>query len=166
MPSYKREFVFSGDDLFIYDFPEKTRIIYPPDTVPPVIDERAAVIHALDRPFGAPPLISQVNMTSRVTIAFDDPCLPVPHMVRDPRETVITAVIEKLFSAGVKKENIRLICAGGLHRNLGIRSPATTQKIPRESFPSARPRRAKMSRSTGPHLNAISSSMLTSTISR
>ncbi len=35
MPSYKREFVFSGDDLFIYDFPEKTRIIYPPDTVPP-----------------------------------------------------------------------------------------------------------------------------------
>ena len=116
MPSYKREFVFSGDDLFIYDFPEKTRIIYPPDTVEPVVDERAAVIHALDRPLGAPPLISQVDISSRVTIAFDDPCLPVPHMSRDPRQTVIEAVIEKLFSAGVRKENIRLICAGGLHR--------------------------------------------------
>ncbi len=124
MPSYKREFVFSGDDLFIYDFPEKTRIIYPPDTVPPLADERAAVIRALDRPLGAPPLISQVDMTSRVTIAFDDPCLPVPHMVRDPRETVITAVIEKLFSAGVKKENIRLICAGGLHRMWTIKELA------------------------------------------
>jgi len=116
MPSYKREFVFSGDDVFIYDFPEKTRIIYPSDPVPPVEDERAAVIRALDRPIGAPPLISQVDMTSRVTIAFDDPCLPVPHMVHDPRETVITVVIEKLFAAGVKKENIRLLCAGGLHR--------------------------------------------------
>jgi hypothetical protein len=121
MPSYKREFVFSGDDLFIYDFPEKTRIIYPPETVAGLIDERAAVIRALDRPLGAPPLISQVDMTSRVTIAFDDPCLPVPHMVCDPRETVITAVIEKLFAAGVKKENIRLVCAGGLHRKWTIK---------------------------------------------
>ncbi len=34
MPSYKREFVFSGDDLFIHDFPEKTRIIYPLEALP------------------------------------------------------------------------------------------------------------------------------------
>jgi hypothetical protein len=116
MPSYKREFIFSGDDLFIYDFPEKTRIIYPPESMPGVGDERAAIIRALDRPYGAPPLISQVSLTSRVTIAFDDPCLPVPHMDNDPRGQVIEVVVEKLYAAGVKKENIRLICAGGLHR--------------------------------------------------
>ncbi len=37
-------------------------------------------------------------------------------MYRDPRGQVIEVVIEKLLAAGVKKENIRLICAGGLHR--------------------------------------------------
>jgi hypothetical protein len=120
MSILKREFVFSGDDLFIYDFPEKTRIIYPPDAFPPLPDEKQAIIAALDRPIGAPPLISQVNPLSHVTIAFDDPCLPLPPMKNDPRGLIIEAVVEKLFAAGVKKENITLICAGGLHRKFTL----------------------------------------------
>lgn len=134
MPVYKREFVFSGDDLTIYDFPEKTRVIYPPEPFPAVEDERAAIIGALDSPLGTPPLISQVNSTSKVTIAFDDPCIPIPPMVNDTRGQVIEAVVEKLFAAGVKKENIQMICAGGLHRKWTLKELSTIlgKKITRE----------------------------------
>ena len=130
----KREFIFSGDDIMIYDFPEKTRIIYPPAPHPALIDERDAIIKALDRPLGTSPLISQVDPTSRITIAFDDPCIPIPPMRDDPRGKVIEVVIEKLFAAGVKKENIRLICAGGLHRKWTLRelSHILGKKIVRE----------------------------------
>ncbi len=116
MPILKREFIFSGDELSIYDFPEKTRIVYPPDTIPSITDEKAAIVESLDRPLGTKPLISQVDPTSRVTIAFDDPSVPIPPMKNDTRGLVIEAVLEKLYAAGVKKENIKLICAGGLHR--------------------------------------------------
>jgi len=116
MPVFKREFVFSGDSIYLYNFPEQTRILYPNPPLPPVSDNQAAVISALDNPLGSPPLISQVNPTSHVTIAFDDPCVPVPLMQEDPRSLIIESVVEKLYAAGVRRENIRLICAGGLHR--------------------------------------------------
>ncbi|MBN1573921.1 MAG: DUF2088 domain-containing protein [Deltaproteobacteria bacterium] len=134
MPVYKREFVFSGDDLTIYDFPEKTRIIYPPGPFPAIADEKAAIVNALDRPLGTPPLISMVDPTSRVTIAFDDPCIPVPPMIKDTRGQIIEAVIEKLFAAGIKKKNIRLICAGGIHRKWTLRELSTIlgRKVTRE----------------------------------
>jgi len=51
-----------------------------------------------------------------VTIAFDDPCLPLPPMRRDVRGRAIGVVLEELFAAGVLKNNITLICAIGLHR--------------------------------------------------
>jgi hypothetical protein len=116
MPVFKREFVFSGDTVYLHNFPEQTRILYPNPPLPPVPDGPAAVISALDNPLGAPPLISQVDSTSHVTIAFDDPCVPVPLMQDDPRRLIIETAVEKLYAAGVKRENIRLICAGGLHR--------------------------------------------------
>lgn len=116
MPGYKREFIFSGEDIFLYDFPERTRMVYAPDTIPPIQDENSAIIQSLDSPLGTPPLISQVSPNSRVTIAFDDPSIPIPPITRDIRGKVIEAVVEKLYAAGVKKENIRLICAVGLHR--------------------------------------------------
>jgi lactate racemase-like protein len=133
MAIYKREFVFSGDDVTIYDFPEKTRIIYPPEAFP-ADDERAAIINALDRPVGTLPLISQVNPSSKVTIAFDDPCIPIPPMTNDTRKQIIEAVVEKLFAAGVKKENIKLICAGGIHRKWTLKELSTIlgKKITRE----------------------------------
>ncbi|MBN1880595.1 MAG: DUF2088 domain-containing protein [Deltaproteobacteria bacterium] len=116
MPIFKREFVFSGDTVYLYDFPEQTRILYPNPPLRPVSDSRAAVISALDNPLGAPPLISQVDSTTHVTIAFDDPCTPVPLVRDDPRRLIIESVVEKLYAAGVKREHIRLVCAGGLHR--------------------------------------------------
>ena len=116
MPVFKKEFVFSGDSVYLYNFPEQTRILYPNPPLPPVPDDQAAVISALDNPLGAPPLISQVDSTSHVTIAFDDPCVPVPLMRDDPRRLIIESVVEKLYAAGVKSKNIRLVCAGGLHR--------------------------------------------------
>ena len=125
MPRYKRELVFSGDDLLVHDFPERTRVIYPPPPLAALPDEKTSIAAALDRPLDAQPIESQVGPASRVLIAFDDPCIPIPPMRNDPRGRVIEAVMERLYRAGVKKENIRLLCAGGLHRKWTLPELAT-----------------------------------------
>ena len=108
--------VFCGDDRITVSLPDETRILFPPPTIPGLGDYRGAVRQALRDPLGCPPLFDLVGPQSRVTVAFDDPCLPIPPMRRDVRGRAIEVVLEELFRAGVKKDRIRLVCANGLHR--------------------------------------------------
>ena len=110
------EFIFYGDDIRIERFPADTRIFYANPPLDPLPDAGRAISEALDNPIGASPLEEQLNPRSRVTIAFDDPCLPIPLMLRDPRGIVIQEVIGRLYHIGIPQERIRLICANGLHR--------------------------------------------------
>lgn len=108
--------LFCGDDLVSVSLPETARVLRPPEPTPPLADYESAVREALYNPLGCPPLLSQIHANSRVTIAFDDPCLPLPPMARDVRGRTIGVVLGELFKAGIPRERIRLVCAIGLHR--------------------------------------------------
>jgi len=108
--------VFYGDDIVRVELPERTRIVEPPPPIAAMKDYQGAVRRSLRDPLGCPPLAELAGPESRVTIAFDDPCLPLPPVLKDPRGLAVEAVLEELFSLGVKRERINLICAVGLHR--------------------------------------------------
>jgi hypothetical protein len=114
MNDFKEEFIFYGDDVRIERFPSDTRFIYANPPLYPV--DRGAVSEALDNPLNADPLEKMLKSSSRVTIAFDDPCVPIPLMRADVRGLVIGEVLRRLFRLGIERDQIRLICANGLHR--------------------------------------------------
>ncbi len=108
--------IFAGDDLVNVTLPDETRSILPPEPMQGLRDYNGAVRRALQEPIGSPPLATLVRPGNRITIAFDDPCLPQPPMARDVRASAIEVVLEELFRAGIDKGRIRLVCAIGLHR--------------------------------------------------
>ncbi|MBC7231207.1 MAG: DUF2088 domain-containing protein [Actinobacteria bacterium] len=108
--------VFYGDDMVRVELPDRTRVLKAPPPLAPLPDYPGAVRRALREPLGCPPLQELVGPGSRITIAFDDPCLPLPPVWRDPRGPAVEAVLEELFSLGVRREDIELVCAVGLHR--------------------------------------------------
>lgn len=77
----------------------------------PDLDE--AVRQALDEPIGTSRIEEKVNTKSRVVVAFDDPTV----MSFTPlRAVAVKEILRRLFSRGVRKENIVLICATAIHR--------------------------------------------------
>ncbi len=112
---------YSGNNLINANLPDNSEIYYSPPHVPGIKrpDIPKSVQEAIENPCGMPPLSKIVNGQSRITIAFDDNCQPFPATKKpDIRQIVIETLISKLFSYGVQKENIRLICAVALHRKM------------------------------------------------
>ena len=105
-------------------FGAETRPVTLPDTVitaPPGLSTTltatdnipGAIREALQNPLGRSPLHQLVVPGSRVTIAFDDPTVPCFAPVWEP---AIKLVIGELEKGGVKRSNITLVSAGGIHR--------------------------------------------------
>ena len=90
--------------------------VEPPPPLEPMPSFREAVRRALDAPRGTPPLARLAGRGARVTIAFDDPCLPLPPMLDDPRRVMLEEVVRALERAGVRQADMTLVCANGLHR--------------------------------------------------
>ncbi len=84
-------------------------------------DIQASIQKALQNPLGRPPLHEIVAPGSRVTIAFDDPTVPCFAPVWEP---AIKLVIGELEKGGVKRSNITLVSAGGIHRKFTRRELA------------------------------------------
>jgi nickel-dependent lactate racemase len=78
-----------------------------------VNDLEAAVRDALDRPLGLPPIRDMVKPGARVVIAFDDPTVTSFGPIR---RVAIEGVLSHLADAGVREDDVRLICANALHR--------------------------------------------------
>ncbi len=76
-------------------------------------DIQGTIQKALQNPLGRPPLHELVAPGSRVTIAFDDPTVPCFAPVWEPAIKLVIAALEK---GGVKRSNITLVSAGGIHR--------------------------------------------------
>jgi len=110
--------IFCGNNFVNVDFPDHTRILKAPVHDDFLEDPRKAVVDAVRNPLGMKPLKELVKAGSRVMIAFDDLAVPVPPVYPsiDNRQIAIEAIIDELYAAGVRKKDIVLVCANGLHR--------------------------------------------------
>ncbi|MEX0750727.1 MAG: lactate racemase domain-containing protein, partial [Dehalococcoidia bacterium] len=88
----------------------------------PVADLESTIRQALDRPLGLPPIRELVRPGSRVAIAFDDPTVTSFGPIR---RVAIEAILAQLVDAGVREDDVRLICANALHRKFTREELAT-----------------------------------------
>lgn len=107
--------IIFGDQMMPVNLPEDVRSAPPglSTSLPAVDDIEETVRKALQNPLGLPPLSDLAKPEWKVTIAFDDPSVPCFAPVWEP---AIRQVIAELERAGVKRSNITLLCANGLHR--------------------------------------------------
>lgn len=78
--------------------------------VPPLSDPEAAIAEALTRPVGSPPLRELAHPGDRVCIVFTD-------ITRaSPDHLLVPAILQELEAAGVRDEDVTLLCGIGMHR--------------------------------------------------
>ncbi len=112
---------YSGNNIVNARLPETAEVLYPRPPIHGYSRDEVpdAVQRAFEQPKGMAPLKELVNGGSRVLIAFDDNCQPFPLTIRpDFRQLAIERLLELLYSYGVEKKNIELVCAVALHRKM------------------------------------------------
>ncbi len=78
--------------------------------VPPIADVRAAIAEALAKPVNSPPLREMAKPGDTVCIVFTD-------ITRaSPDHLLVPALLAELGAAGVRDEDITLLCGIGMHR--------------------------------------------------
>jgi hypothetical protein len=109
--------VHEGEGFRLERFPRGTRVVYPPEALPPVVDLDAEIDRALREPVDCEPLPALLKPGMRLTIAFDDvsPMLPVMR-APDVRQRIIEAVLTMAADAGV--DDVELVAANALHRRM------------------------------------------------
>lgn len=107
--------IVSGDGFVAVDLPDDAAIVSPGFSLAleGTRDLAATVGRALDEPLDRPPLLAQARPGMRVTIAFDDPTVPCYAPVW---ATALPLIIDRLEEAGVRRDDISLVCANSLHR--------------------------------------------------
>src|SRR5918996_4181028 len=109
--------VHRGEGFGLQKFPLGTRVVYPPDSLPPIRDLTGEIQDALLNPVNCEPLPALLRPGMRLTIAFDDISLPLPPMRKpDVRQRIIEAVLDLAAEAGV--DDVHLIAALALHRRM------------------------------------------------
>ena len=108
------EIVF-GNRWVTAKLPDDTVVVPPGVSIPldPVEDIGAAVRAALDQPLDLPPLKEVARGRARILVAFDDPTVPCYAPVW---AEALKEILKDLSAAGVKEENVSLLCANALHR--------------------------------------------------
>jgi len=99
--------------------PDSTDVFIPGETVPdpPHIPEELIyekTRESVRNPIGMEPLSQLARKGSKVTIVFPDRVKGGEHDTAH-RRVAIKVILEELYSAGVRKEDILLICSNGLH---------------------------------------------------
>src|SRR5688572_3353653 len=109
--------VHNGEGFLLERFPLGTRVVYPPEALPPVRDVEEAIQNALLHPLESEPLPELLRAGMRLTIAFDDISLPLPPMKKpDIRQRIIECVLDMAAEAGV--DDVHIIAALALHRRM------------------------------------------------
>ncbi len=107
----------NGDGFQLEKFPLGTRVIYPAESLPALVELDEAISGALDRPGGSEPLSELLKPGMKLTIAFDDITVPTPKLRKpDLRGKIIEAVLTRAAKAGV--DDVALVAANGLHRRM------------------------------------------------
>ena len=78
--------------------------------VPPLDDPEAAVVSALASPTGSPPLFEVAKGKKTACILICDITRPVPN------PTLLRPILKTLHDSGIKREDILILVATGLHR--------------------------------------------------
>ena len=102
------------------ELPDSTEVFIPGETVadPPYIPEdqlEAKTLESLRNPIGMEPLTKLAKKGSKVTIIFPDR-VKGGEQATSHRKVSIKLILQELYSAGVEKKDILLICSNGLHR--------------------------------------------------
>ncbi|MHA1606792.1 MAG: lactate racemase domain-containing protein [Candidatus Freyarchaeota archaeon] len=95
------------------NFPEDTTVLTHPPPLTPLRNPKLAVCDALENPVGEQPLSEILEDCRKITVAFDDPALPIPLPREDPRKIVVDEVLRVAEAAVVA---VKLVCANGTHR--------------------------------------------------
>jgi nickel-dependent lactate racemase len=78
--------------------------------VPPIVDVPGAVAEAIAAPIGSPPLSELAGPGDRVCIVFTDVTRA------SPDRTLVPPLLRELERAGVRDEDVTLLCGIGMHR--------------------------------------------------
>jgi hypothetical protein len=112
---------YSGNNIISVELPPNSQIIYTNPPIPGYKKEQypELVRQAFEKPLGMEPLKDLVNGNSKILIAFDDNCQPFPPTAQpDFRQLCLETLLPMLYSYGVNKKNIHLMCAVALHRKM------------------------------------------------
>jgi hypothetical protein len=109
-----------GQGMMDARLPDTADIFVPGETVedPPFIPEKKLAEEtrrSIQNPIGMPAIPELISAGSRVTIVFPDR-VKGGFQHTSHRKTAIPIVIEECLKAGVREQDIRLICSNGLHR--------------------------------------------------
>lgn len=102
------------------ELPDDTDVFIPGETIadPPYIPEdqlEARTLESIRNPIGMEPLTRLAKKGSKVTIIFPDR-VKGGEQETAHRKISIKLILQELYSAGVEKKDILLICSNGLHR--------------------------------------------------
>ena len=107
-----------GEGTMAAELPDTAQVFIPGETVPdpPYLEDvlgatRASILN----PVGLPPISELVGPGKKVTISFPDR-VKGGFQENSHRKTAIPILIDECLKAGVRKEDILLICSNGLHR--------------------------------------------------
>lgn len=107
-----------GDGTVTAALPDDTAVVRPETAThepAPLEDPEAATRAALAAPLGSEPVRALVSRGSTVTIAFPDRVKGGAQETAH-RKVSMRLLFEELDAAGVRREDVRLVCAIGLHR--------------------------------------------------
>lgn len=105
-----------GESFITAKLADRTTIIkssWLPQKLESVKDLDSEIERSLNNPLKSKPLHEIIKPGMKVTIAFDDPTVLCFAPIR---EKVITRLVSDIMRGGIKKRDIILLCAPGLHR--------------------------------------------------
>lgn len=107
-----------GDGVMPVNVPSSAMVVRYGQTFsdPPEVDPFEATRRALENPLGMKPLRELAQAGNKVVISFPDRVKGGAHP-RAHRRVAIPIIIEVLQQAGIRLEDITLLCAVGLHRH-------------------------------------------------
>lgn len=107
-----KQWIGYGSSQIDFEIPDNAVVdVLRPNPVEPAADQVERIVHALDNPIGTS-LESLLDESKRVCIIVDDVSRPTP------AELILSVLLPRLHSLGVKKENIYFVLALGSHRRM------------------------------------------------
>lgn len=101
--------------------PDDAQLLAAPPPLDPIADVPAAVSEAFRYPLTGEPLRDVVPRAGRATVVLQPPVLPFPAVENDPRRDALATVLDELEGAGLARDRVTILVAGGLGQRAGRR---------------------------------------------